>query len=487
MLDPALRALIRTNFTVFLRKVFETLHPDLDPLDLTWYLEALCHHLEEVRAGRLRRLAISMPPRHLKSIAASVAFPAFMLGHEPNLKIMVVSYGQELAREHAELFRRVIESSWFHEAFPEFVVSTRGDRQLETRTTRGGGRRAISVGGPATGFGADVVIVDDCLKADEAHSETIREGLRRWFTNTLSTRFNDVRTGRIVSIQQRLHEDDLVAHLLDKGYSHLKLASIAEESVAIPIGVGRFHQREVGDLLDPVRFPLEVLDRLRLQLGAQVFSAQYQQEPVPPGGAVFRVDWFGTYKRAPLRERCVKVIQSWDTAESAEPTSDFSVGQTWGLYEGKWLLLDVKRVRLDYTDLKRAVIQFKREWQPDLILVEKANSGRCLLQELRRAGYLNVIGSKPRMEKVQRAIGQTAQLESRRFLLPTDAPWLDAFRAEVRAFPYGRNDDQVDAMVQFLEYQMHRPNQVYQSHTRSGRARYNGSTLRRMRAECEGA
>jgi len=486
MLDPALRALVRSHFSAFLRKVFETLHPELDPLDMCWYLEALCYHLDEVRAGRIRRLAISMPPRHLKSIAASVAFPAFMLGLQPNLKIMVASYGQELAREHAELFRQVIESSWYREAFPEFVVSSRGDRQLETRTTRGGGRRAISVGGPVTGLGADLIIVDDCLKADEAHSETIRESLIRWSVNTLSTRFNDMRTGRIISIQQRLHEDDLAAHLLAKGYTHLKLASIAEESAAIPIGAGRVHHRHVGDLLDPVRYPRDVLDRLRLQLGAQVFSAQYQQEPVPPGGAIFRVIWFGEYRRAPLREQCVKAIQSWDTAESAEPTSDWSVGQTWGLHAGKWLLLDVERVRLDYPDLKRAVIQFRRKWQPDLVLVEKANSGRCLLQELRRAGYHDVMGSKPRMEKVQRAIGQTAQLESGRFLLPVDAPWLDAFRSEVRAFPHGKHDDQIDAMVQFLEYQMQRPDLVFQRHTGTGRPMYNGSTLRTMRVRSGG-
>jgi hypothetical protein len=199
-----LSAARRLHFLLFVMKCFETLHPGAPPLHPAWYLKAICHALVEVHHGRERRLVITVPPRHLKSITASVAYVAWLLGHDPTARIM--------------------ESDWYKRDFPAARISDRGNRALELETTAGGVRKAVSVGGSITGFGAELIIVDDCMKADEARSPTVRQELRAWYDNTLLTRLNDKAAGKIISIQRRLHEDDLPAYLLEEDYRHLSLS-----------------------------------------------------------------------------------------------------------------------------------------------------------------------------------------------------------------------------------------------------------------------
>ena len=258
-LTVQLSAARRTQFMLFLMKAFETLHPGEPPLALPWYLKAMCHALAEVQAGKKKRLVITVPPRHLKSITASVAFVAWLLGRDPSLKIMVASYSHDLARLHSKLTRTIMESSWYQSDFPRTRISQRGNRALELETTAGGVRKAVSVGGSITGFGADLIIVDDCMKADDARSQAVRDEVRGWFDNTLSTRLNDKANGVIVSIQQRLHEDDLPSYMLEKGYEHLNLPAVAET-------VPGFEMAPWVGLLVPTKTPQPIVDRLSKEL-----------------------------------------------------------------------------------------------------------------------------------------------------------------------------------------------------------------------------
>ena len=463
----------RQHFPLFLMKAFETLHPGDRPLELAWYLHAICHALGEVRAGNERRLVITVPPRHLKSVTASVAFVAWELGHNPKAKIMVASYSQDLARHHSNQTRMIMESEWYRRDFPKTRISDRGNRALELETTAGGVRKAVSVGGSITGFGADIIIVDDCMKADEAKSPTVRLELRNWFDNTLLSRLNDKATGRIISIQQRLHEDDLPAYMLDKGYRHLNLPAIAEKEEAVAVGAGRLHHRGVGDLLNPFRENKETLDRLRRDLGPVVFSAQYQQEPVAAEGNMLRLEWFGTYDEMPPRHRFLKVVQSWDTGMTAQPTSDWSVCTTWGfeLDSHKWYLLDVFRRRLDFPDLRRAVVDLRKRYRADQMIMEEAGSGYAVYQDLRSKGEKWPIMIRPVVSKEERFNGCLAEVEAGHFLLPADAPWLADFRSELRAFPHGKHDDQADSFSQFVKYQMLHWRWVLTRWGPSGRAR----------------
>jgi predicted phage terminase large subunit-like protein len=450
-----LSAVRRTQFHAFLMKVFEQLHPGEKPLRLAWYVRAICHALDEVRVGRKRRLVITVPPRHLKSITAAVAFVAWLLGHDPTLKIMVASYSQDLARHHSNLTRAVMESEWYRADFPGTRISDRGNRALELETTAGGVRKAVSVGGSITGFGADIIIVDDCMKADEARSQAVRDEVRGWFDNSVLTRLNDKASGIILSIQQRLHEDDLPAYMLAKGYEDLKLPAIAEKEERVQIGPNQWHERKVGDLLNPERENREVLDQLRRDLGPAVFAAQYQQDPVAPEGNLIRMEWFGTYHEVPERHMFLKVVCSWDTGMSEAPTANYSASTVWGFHrdEHKWYLLEVYRDKLGFPALKRAVIRLQRSWKADAVIIEDASSGKSLSQEFKASGPFLPVMIAPVADKEERFVGTFAEIEAGNLLLPAEAPWLDAFRSELKAFPQATNDDQVDSFSQFVAYQ----------------------------------
>jgi predicted phage terminase large subunit-like protein len=301
-----------------------------------------------------------------------------------------------------------------------------------------------------------LIVVDDLMKAADANSAVERQRVRDYYEQTLLSRLNNKSEGRVVLIQQRLHEDDLPGYLLESGqFEHLNLPAIAVEDEAIPIGFDQLHLRRMGEALCPEREPLETLERLRLEMGPAVFSAQYQQDPTPPGGNRFRWEWFGTYDEDLPRTAFSWIVQSWDTALTAEPTSDYSVGTTWGFREGRWHLLALTRDRMDFPDLKRRVRAQADHWRADLVLIEQAGSGYPLIQQLRhedRARGARYQFRKVKEDKITRFEAQTAQLETGRYLVPAQAPWLTDFRRELLAFPSGKYDDQVDSLVQFVAW-----------------------------------
>lgn len=452
--ESVLRQLLSTRFFLFTMKAFEMLHSE--PFQASPHVRAICHALEKVASGETTRLLITVPPRHGKSICTSVALPAWMMGLHPSLKIMVASYGSDLANTHARHFRQVVTSPLYKKVFPNMRIEVGGNRLDEQLTTKGGSRKAVSLGGSVTGHGADLIIVDDLLKAMDAISPAERQRCKDFYEQTLISRLNDKQRGRIIVIQQRLHEDDLPGHLIASGaFEHLNLPAIAIRDERIPIGFGEYHQRRKGTALWPEREPTEVLEKLRLQMGNFAFASQYQQDPTPPGGNRIKWEWFNLHDlEDPRREDFEYVAQSWDTGMSAEPTSDFSVGTTWGLRDGNWFLIDRVRERLDFPDLKRRIWREADRWQADIVLIEYAASGIPLLQQLREDSNQGwrFMPMQPRQEKSLRVEAQTARMETGRYLLPAKGHWLEEFRRELTAFPNGRYDDQVDSMVQFIEW-----------------------------------
>lgn len=462
-LNDGISDIVRADLGRFTRRAFVTLNPR-QHLDAGWYIDAMTHALEKVARGETRRQIITVPPRHLKSICTSVSLCAWMLGHNPALKFLVASYGADLAIKHARDFRLVVEADWFRHAFPDFGRPVR-NAEVELVTAGAGGRKAVSLGGSLTGFGADIIIVDDLMKAADASSAVERQRVRDFYEQTLVSRLNDKCDGRIVVIQQRLHEDDLVGFLIEKGgFEHLNLPAIAEVDETIPLPRGRTHLRRVGDVLS-ARENRDTLDRLRAELGPATFAAQYQQNPTAPGGNVVRWDRFQFYDDTPTRVQCSFIVQSWDTGISISATSDYSVCTTWGYHAGAWKLLDLSRRRLEYPDLLAWVRLQRDHWKSDVVLIEEAASGHQLLQELRnelralptvrlRVGESSgwsVRSYRPRVDKLTRMSTEAVKLEDGRALLPRDAPWLPDLRRELLAFPNGRHDDQVDSISQFLD------------------------------------
>lgn len=450
------QALLRRAPEAFVIKCFNYLAPS-QKLTLNWHIQAMAWHLEQVRLGNIRRLIINLPPRHLKSVVASVAFPAFVLGHDPAKRIICASYGNDLSEKLALDCRRIMTSVWYRELFPGTKISREKNSVTDFITTKGGNRLATSTGGVLTGRGGSLIIIDDPMKADDAMSDTKRKGVCEWFDNTLYTRLDDKRNDAIVVVMQRLHQEDLVGHLLAKGeqWVVLNLSSIAEIEQTIQIGAGRFHHRRVGDLLQPAREPMSVLDDLKRTLGNFSFSAQYQQAPIPVDGEIFKWSWFKFYEEEPARAGG-QIIQSWDTASKSGELNDYSVCTTWLIRDNLYYLLDVFRKRLGFPDLRQAVVEQRDRWKPSAVLIEDKASGMALIQDLRRPdprGTVHTIAIEPEGDKLTRASAQSLAAEAGQIYLPRSAPWLADFRTEIAQFPNGSFDDQIDSMTQFLGWQ----------------------------------
>ena len=212
----------------------------------------MAHQLEQVRLGRITRLVITIPPRSLKSQICSVAFPAYVLGHDPTKRVIGVSYSQDLATKLSNDCREVISSPWYRQLFPQTKLSRLKNTETEFATIQMGYRLATSIEGTLTGRGGDIIIVDDPLKPIDALSDSRRARVNNAFVNTIMSRIDDKRTGAIIIVMQRLHEDDLVGRLLREAardWTVLNLPAIAEQEEEIEIGGGRRHFRHPSDVL----------------------------------------------------------------------------------------------------------------------------------------------------------------------------------------------------------------------------------------------
>lgn len=448
-----LDAVLRRDFESFLRRCLATLNPGM-PFLPNWHIRAIAYQLERVRRGEINRLIINMPPRHLKSLTVSVAWPAFMLGHDPKHRIFAISYGSELSTKHAGDFRSLVESPWYARAFPRMRI-TRG-LEDEVRTSRRGFRKSTSVEGTLTGLGGNLFIIDDLQKPADAQSETRRSRLNQWVANTLMSRLDNKERGAIVVVMQRVHMDDLSGFLSEasEDWEVLSLAAISEVEEQVQIGDNAFYHRPAGEALHPEHESIETLHKLQQTLGSDVFAAQYQQCPVPPGGAMIKRGWLRYYDSLPERTYRSKVIQSWDTAAKDGAQNDYSVCTTWLLHEKNYYLLDVVRGRFEYPRLRSIAIALAERHKPDWVLIEDASTGIALAQELRTVLCRTVKPVPVERDKVGRLYVQQAKFEAGLVHFPMGASFLPGLEAELLAFPRGRTDDQVDSISQALHHKM---------------------------------
>ena len=444
--------LLRHDFNSFIQRCFIHLNPET-PYHDNWHIDLIAAKLEACRAGKCRRLIINVPPRSLKSICTSIAYPAWILAHQPAAQIVCASYGQDLSDKLAQDTRSIMMSDWYQALFATRLVGGRPSVS-DFRTTRGGGRLATSVGGVLTGRGADIIIIDDPLKPDEALSDTQRQNVNNWFDHTVLSRLNNKKTGCVIMIMQRLHLDDLVGHVIGQDdWEVVSLPSIAEKNetfTADTIFGERIFTRTTGDLLHPARESVEELDNLRTTLGEYHFAGQYQQSPVPMGGGLVKEAWLRYYEVGEALPRFAQIVQSWDTANKESELCDYSVCTTWGVSQSNLYLLDVVRRRMDFPDLKRAVMEQSAKHRPTVILIEDKASGTQLIQELRASGISTIKAVKPEGNKTMRMNAQTSKIEGGFVFLPIQAHWLAAYQVEITTFPHGKFDDQVDSTSQAL-------------------------------------
>jgi predicted phage terminase large subunit-like protein len=446
-----LLAILRSDFVTFVEKCFEILEPGATYED-NWHVHAIAHQLVRVWRGESTRLIINIPPRMMKSIMVTIAFSAWVMGHDPRKRIMAVSYAKSLAGKHASDFRAIVESPWFRAAFPDFMIET--NRGMEIATTARGYRVAESIGGSLLGRGADLIIIDDPIKGlAAALSESERRRVAEFYDNTLYSRLNNKAEGAIVIVMQRLHQDDLVGHVLEKeDWEVLSIPAIATEDTTHPLGPAPsdMYERRAGDVLHPARENELALSRIQRNLGSLNFSAQYQQNPLPAGGNAIKREWIRWYEEKPGAFDFTVV--SWDTASTTAEASDWSVGTVWGAVGQEFYLLDVVRGRWEAPELRRRMIAVARDCRADASVVEDTELGRALAQDLRRTGQLFPILQAARFDKMARLLAQAARFEAGQVYLPREAPWLAHYLSELLAFPTGRNDDQVDSTSQALKY-----------------------------------
>src|ERR1700747_21849 len=266
---PEYDAILRSDFGFFAQRCFSELNPQA-AFAPNWHLEIIAAKLTAVREGKIRRLIINLPPRHLKSLMASIAFPAWCLGLDPTVQILCVSYAQDLADKLARDCRSIMISPWYRQIFATRLAPHRPAVQ-EVITPRQGYRLATATGGVLTGRGADIILIDDPLKPEEALSDAQRQVANEWFDHTLYSRQNDKRHGAIVIIMQRLHEDDLVGHVLaQEPWEVLSFPAIAEADEVHRIETvwgPRCFRRRHGGALHPDREPLGTLDCIRRTIG----------------------------------------------------------------------------------------------------------------------------------------------------------------------------------------------------------------------------
>ena len=443
-------ALVRNDFEKFLHRCLLTLNPGARYLP-NWHIKAIAYQLQLIREGKVNRLIVNMPPRYLKSLTVSVILPAFLLGHDPRKKILGISYSNDLSAKHASDFRAIVQSDWYKKTFPGMRIERAVDSDVFT--TKRGFRRATSVSATLTGLGGDMIILDDPQKPVDAQSDALRNSLNQWFTNTLLSRLDNKATGTIILVMQRVHLQDLTGFLTENSsdWKILNLSAIAEADEKIEIGDGEFYLRRAGEALHPQYEALATLEKLRNEVGSDVFAAQYQQAPVPPGGAMIRREWLHYYDALPERNYKAKVIQSWDTAAKDGAQNDWSVCTTWMVVDKRYYLMDVTRGRYEYPRLKHTVIALADRYKPDRILIEDASTGIALAQELKQLGDYSVKAIPVERDKIGRLYVQQAKFEAGMVLFPR-AKFLAEVEAELLTFPQAKTDDIVDSISQALAF-----------------------------------
>ena len=415
------------------------------------YLDILADHVMRIEKGDpdYRRSYVNAPPRCGKSFVLTAAHAAWRLARNPRSKVIIASYSMDAAREHLATARKILTADWFKECFPEAALKS--DRSDKIEAHLGGFIRATSVDGGLTGMGADLILIDDPMKADDGRRSEARQRIVDWYRSTVSSRLNDPKTGAFLLVMQRLHIDDFTVFLRETGqWRELSLPLVAVSDERFPLLSGKIVSRVRGEILDPKRFDERWIKDRKNESGLAMFAAQYQQDPEPDLDASFRKEWFKTYSKLPDGGR---ITLSIDTGVKCGEEHDFTVIEVWKEVERFHYLGDVIRTKVEMPELLARVRHLARVYPSAEILIEDVNNGAALYQTLK--GELPRHRLKPitpKLGKFERALACIDMIETGRVWLPEDAPWLETFLFEACNFPNGKNDDQVDAMTQYLNF-----------------------------------
>lgn len=430
----------------------------------------ICEAFERTAARRHGRLMIFMPPGSAKSTYASVVAPTYLMGRVPDYRIILASYGQDLARRHGRRARQIARSSGFS-ALWSTGISKATSAADEWAMTNGSEYLACGILSGITGNRAHGIVIDDPIKGrQQADSPTTRETTWQAYQDDLLTRL--IPGGWVVLIQTRWHEDDLAGRILPKNYDGR--SGMVEcrdgklwEIINLPAQAEHADDplnRQVGEYLWPEWFDEDHWSTFKLQ--SRTWAALFQQRPRPDDGGVFKESWCRQrYRTVPAA--ATACVHSWDTAQKEAEYNDPTAGSVWDFGPGAgpgYYLREVWRDRVDYPTLRRKIIALAERDKPVAILIEDKSSGQSLIQDLRSSTSLPIIAIEPEGNKLFRAGEVSAMVEAGLVHLPEPGgivdrrgnplatPWLADFEGEFFGFPLATNDDQVDSVTQFLKW-----------------------------------
>lgn len=436
------------GFTMFTKPDYE----------VGWHHERMCAALDKFYSKEIKRLMVFMPPRFGKSELVSRRFPAYLFGRNPNTSVIATSYSSDLANRMNRDVQRIIDSEEYGVLFPKTSLSGKNVRTTAQGSylrnadifeivNHKGVYRSAGVGGSITGMGGEYLIIDDPIRNQaDADSQVYRDKLWDWYCSTLYTRLAP--EGCILVTLTRWHEDDLAGRLLAQKdgdpWTVISFPAIREDLN------NSDDPRELGEPLWGSRYDLDAMLQMKSAVGSRVWTSLYQQRPAPDSGTIIERTWWKFYSTIP--ENFDEVITSWDLTFKDGANSDFVVGQVWGKVGANKYLLDQVRARMSFTQTIDAFKNLAAKWtNAKAHLVEEAANGAALISTL-KSKMSGIIAVRPTDSKVNRAKAVAPQIEAGNVFLPDQAShgWVGDLIEEFTVFPFGTNDDQVDACTQAL-------------------------------------
>ena len=401
----------------------------------------------KLATGEIKRLIINMPPRHTKSEFASYLLPAWMVGRQPKLKIIQVTHTGELAIRFGRKAKHLIDSPEYRKIFK---TKLQEDSKAAGRweTAQGGEYFAAGVGGAITGRGADLLIIDDPHKEQDAMSPTALENCYEWYTSGPRQRLQP--GASIVIVMTRWSTKDLTGILVK---SQKEIKGDQWEVVEFPAIMDE--DTEDATAMWPEYWKKEELEKVKADLPVSKWNAQYMQNPTSEEGAIIKREWWRTWTKDFI-PKLHYVIQSYDTAFMKKETADFSAITTWGVFypapemTANLILLDAWKGRLEFPELRRKALQDYKYWTPEMVLIESKASGLPLTYELRQMDIpvVNFTPSKGNDKHVR--VNSVAPLFESGIIWAPDFKFAEEVIEECASFPFGDHDDLVDSTTQAI-------------------------------------
>lgn len=430
--------------------------PDYTRYEVQRFHAVIAAALEELEAGRYKRLIISLPPRHGKTQLASKMFPAWFVGRNPHLSLIFGTYNEKFSQDIGRAVRDLMLSPAYAQVFPETQLKHESQASDRLETVQGGIMAFVGRGGTTTGRGGDVLIIDDPLKdRQEADSPTIRDTLWQWFTQVIASRLMD-ETGRIMLIQTRWHQDDLVGRLTDPQNTYYDQDEAAEWKVidlpALALDDRDPVGRKEGEALWPGRFGRNFLLGLQRR-DARGFSALYQGRPSPAGGTFFSVKWLNTYRPndLPSNLRCYAASDhAVSLAQYADKTCLLAVGLDSN--ENIYVLPDLVWRSMNAEQTVEAMLRMMKAHKPLFWWAERSHISKSIGPFLRKrmletSTFCSLIEMQPIADKQTRAQSIQGRMSMGKVYFPERAPWWPNARDQLLKFPYDQHDDFVDALA----------------------------------------